>query len=359
MSKHNVLIIGAGLSGLVTAFELAKKGVKAVILEARPEPGGRIRTLRPAPNASIEMGATWLGNQHRNLIQLLRELHINITEQHMGRKAFYEPMSVSPPQLVDLPPNPDPSYRISGGTDQVINALVNRLSPEQLHVNQVVTAISQSHDGIQVEMTSATFEPDVVISTLPPKLLVDSIAFSPALPDEFLSIASQTHTWMGESIKVAVRFDEPFWRQPDSSGTIFSNVGPVTEMYDHSSDAGYALMGFMNSAYHAVSQEERKELVLQQLRRIYGPKVDEYRAYHDVAWSKEPFTYRTYRQPAIPHQHNGHPIFRQPLFGGKFILSGSETARMHPGYMDGAVDSARRAADGALAALREKNGEYE
>ena len=215
-----------------------------------------------------------------------------------------------------------PVTAFPGGTDQVINALVNRLSPEQLHVNQVVTAISQSHDGIQVEMTSATFEADVVISTLPPKLLVDSIAFSPALPDEFLSIASQTHTWMGESIKVAVRFDEPFWRQPDSSGTIFSNVGPVTEMYDHSSDAGYALMGFMNSAYHAVSQEERKELVLQQLRRIYGPKVDEYRAYHDVAWSKEPFTYRTYRQPAIPHQHNGHPIFRQPLF-----LAGSSSCR--------------------------------
>ena len=108
-------------------------------------------------------------------------------------------------------------------------------------------------------------------------------------------------------------------------------------------------------------KKKRKELVLQQLRRIYGPKVDEYRAYHDVAWSKEPFTVtgrivsRQFRINITVTRY-----FRQPLFGGKFILSGSETARMHPGYMDGAVDSARRAADGALAALREKkNGEYE
>ena len=45
----------------------------------------------------------WVTNIE-NLIQLLRELHINITEQHMGRKAFYEP-SVGVAAAAGRPPS--------------------------------------------------------------------------------------------------------------------------------------------------------------------------------------------------------------------------------------------------------------
>lgn len=39
---------------------------------------------------------------------------------------------------------------------------------------------------------------------------------------------------MGESIKVGLTYTTPFWREK-SSETIFSNVGPIPEIYDHSS----------------------------------------------------------------------------------------------------------------------------
>jgi len=42
----------------------------------------------------------------------------------------------------------------------------------------------------------------------------------------------------------------------------------------------------------------------------------------------------------MPHQNNGHPLFRTPLMNGRLIIAGSETAANFPGYMDGAVQSA-------------------
>ena len=69
------------------------------------------------------MGATWLGKKHTHLNELLRELNIGIFEQVLGNTAIYEPISSSFPQIVTLPPNTDPSYRIKGGSTRLIESL--------------------------------------------------------------------------------------------------------------------------------------------------------------------------------------------------------------------------------------------
>jgi len=53
----------------------------------------------------LEMGATWLGEKHTALIDLLNKLKIEIFEQKLGETAIYESISTSPPQLVKLGPN--------------------------------------------------------------------------------------------------------------------------------------------------------------------------------------------------------------------------------------------------------------
>lgn len=342
MSKPDILVIGAGLSGLLAAYLLRKEGFAPKILEARNRAGGRIYTFRSENEPSIEMGATWLGNQHHHLLDLLDELDIGISEQFMGNKGFYEPMSVSPPQLVELPPIRDPSYRIEGGTDSVIQALVDHLGRDQILHNQVVNSIRKTDAALEIHTETDSFKADFIISTLPPKLLVDRIHFSPSLPDELTGIAAQTHTWMAESIKVALTFDEPFWRNPELSGTIFSSVGPVNEMYDHSGNNQYALKGFMNSAYQTVSRERRKELVTEQLRRFYGDRADRYLTYQECVWGHDPFTFSPYEQSVLPHQNNGHSIYQESYLENRLFIAGAETATEFSGYMDGAVESAYR-----------------
>ena len=46
MVERSVLVFGAGMSGLVTAYEFAKRGVPVRVLERLPIPGGLARTLR-------------------------------------------------------------------------------------------------------------------------------------------------------------------------------------------------------------------------------------------------------------------------------------------------------------------------
>lgn len=342
MKQTEIIIIGAGLTGLTLAYLLQKQGVYPLLLEARDRPGGRIHTLYHADEAPLEMGATWLGKKHKHLVRLLEELELPIFPQILGNQGIYEPISTSPPQIVQLPPNDEPSYRIAGGTVALIRALLETIREEQLQYNQLVRTIRRDDGGLIVETDDTTYRALKVVTTLPPHLLFSTINITPALLPQLRETAAKTHTWMGESIKVALTYPTPFWRQTNRSGTIFSNVGPIPEMYDHADadDRHFALKGFFNSAYHHTTTEHRLELIMQQLGRYFGDDARQFSRYEERVWRNDPLTFREYDAPVLPHQHNGHALFRQPQWDGSLLIAGSETAAAFPGYMDGAVHSA-------------------
>ena len=47
--RKKVIVIGAGMAGLVSAFELARQGHEPLVLEAQNRVGGRVLTLRDFP----------------------------------------------------------------------------------------------------------------------------------------------------------------------------------------------------------------------------------------------------------------------------------------------------------------------
>lgn len=341
IKQSNIIILGAGLSGLTTAYILHKQGIKATLLEARNRIGGRIHTLNKENNAPLELGATWLGKKHLHLNNLLVELGIDIFPQELGKKAIYEPISTSPPQLVHLPPNEDPSYRIANGSSQLIDALASNLDEGQIKLNENVLALNKSKNGFNISTNNNNYFADIIISTIPPNLLVKSISFSPTLPSDILDLCQQTHTWMGESIKICLTYAKPFWRK-SSSATVFSNVGPISELYDHSdiTNNKFALKGFMNGGLHGATEEERKKFTLNQLSKYFGKDALNPTSYNDCAWKNEKFTFCNYDGYVLPHQNNGHEKYQSTHFDDNFFISGSETAPSFPGYMDGAVESA-------------------
>lgn len=61
----SVVVVGAGMAGLGAATELARRGAKVVVLEARDRVGGRVRTDR-SWGVPVELGASWLEGVGRN-----------------------------------------------------------------------------------------------------------------------------------------------------------------------------------------------------------------------------------------------------------------------------------------------------
>lgn len=335
-----IIIVGGGLSGLLTGYLLKKEGIPFKILDARNRFGGRINTIYRENEAPIEMGATWFTNQHVNLIALLEELGIERFEQFMDTEVFYQPNPNLPAQILEIPEN-EPSYRTSGGTSTLINTLLEKLNSDDLLLNQTVSKITFTENLVSVKAENI-FEGDYVVLALPPKLWANRIDFQPEISEDLKEIALQTHTWMEDSIKVALTFAKPFWMEEQIPRTLFSNLGPVVEFYDQSDseNSKYALCGFINSDFKKLSKSERKQIIINQLKNIFGNSVTEFLTYEERVWSEEVATFQESHSPIYPHQNNGHPIFRT-YFEERLIISGSETSSQFPGYMEGAVLSAK------------------
>lgn len=344
MSKDKVIIIGAGLCGLYTAFLLQQKGFEVLVLEANDRIGGRIKTVTASTGVTIEMGATWFGNQHRNLLALVHEFNIPYFRQHTQGISLFETMSFVPPQKFEISEAEEPSFRIEGGTKVLIQQLISKVSIEHIKTQTKVTSIKERGNQLVVTDTNGnSYSADKVISTVPPNLGINTITFEPNLPDNLVQVAHKTHTWMGESIKFAVAYTTPFWREQNYSGTLFSQASIIQEMYDHTSfnHSGFALKGFLNAGTSVLSREERQQKVITQLTTFFGPEAVNYVSYHEKVWREESLTFHPYDQLVLAHQNNGHMVFQKPLLNGKLYLSGSETALQNPGYMDGAVAAAK------------------
>ena len=112
------------------------------------------------------------------------------------------------------------------------------------------------------------WEAPLVISTLPPRLLNQSIRFSPPLSQESASALSHIPTWMGGSAKAVILYEEAFWRESGLSGFCFSNHGILGEVHDASQENHPALFGFFH-AHRSVHNTEAA--VIDQLIRLFGP----------------------------------------------------------------------------------------
>ena len=77
MVTTDILVIGAGATGLMAAKELCEAGRKVIILEARDRTGGRIYTLKdPAFDLPVELGAEFVHGDLELTLKLLRKAGI-------------------------------------------------------------------------------------------------------------------------------------------------------------------------------------------------------------------------------------------------------------------------------------------
>lgn len=340
MSKH-IVIVGGGLSGLSLAYYLRNYNFNLTVLEASDRLGGRIQTVKGQLDTPLELGATWLSDQHPELITLLDELGIKKYPQFSGGISLFQTKSFEPAQQFYVHESEQPSYRIAGGTQALIKALEEQLSDATLLLNQKVTSLKEEPDYLSV-ITERGIEikADKVVLCLPPQL-ASGIHYSPSLPLSIAELLPTVQTWMAGALKFVVEYKEAFWRKNGYSGMLYSHAGLIVEMYDHTNfqENKFGFTGFLNGSASMYDQTVRKELVLNQLVSLFGEAAGDATDYRDKIWTDQ-FISSGSQIITRPHQNNGHPYLHKSYMNGKLHFCGTETSVSHGGYMEGAVTAA-------------------
>jgi monoamine oxidase len=78
--KIKVVVVGAGLAGLTTAYRLQQKGMEVDVYEVRNRVGGRILTAK-IENDVVELGGQNItdGGKAENILRLIEELQLELT----------------------------------------------------------------------------------------------------------------------------------------------------------------------------------------------------------------------------------------------------------------------------------------
>ena len=181
-----VLILGAGMAGLVAAYELSRSGHDVTVLEARTRPGGRVHTLHEPFSDGLfaEEGAARIPENHDLTLKYVKEFalplepfypsRLNAVRFDQGRReevpidGFTDAMTRN--YGGELGGSPERWQKIVGGTDLLPKAFAQRLG-EKIHYGSAVVRIEQDANQARVVFLKAgqrqTLAADRVLCTIP------------------------------------------------------------------------------------------------------------------------------------------------------------------------------------------------
>jgi len=324
--KQNIIIIGAGLSGLYLAYRL-QETYNITILESRSRLGGRIHSID-----GHDMGPSWVWQHHTHILSLLQELDLKVFTQYTKGDALYD----APNALERFSPPPSaPSRRVEGTLTQLIQTLQNKLNDTNIVLSEEVLSVTENETAVEVKSKTQNYEAHHVISTLPPRLAA-KLAYVPSLPNDLLAKLQNTQTWMGNSAKCVIEFEDSFWRKETLSGFVFSHLGPLGEIHDASTSDKAALFGFLQT--NAPMQHFKYD-VKAQMYRLFGSAASKITAIHLLDWRKEPFTAsKEDSQPLSTHPSYG---IDTSTYSKRILFSSTEFSHEEGGYLEGAIIRAK------------------
>lgn len=76
--RCDVVVIGAGASGLAAGRRLLREGADVLLLEARDRVGGRTFSQLITPSVTVDMGAQWVAPSQKRVLALAEELGLHV-----------------------------------------------------------------------------------------------------------------------------------------------------------------------------------------------------------------------------------------------------------------------------------------
>lgn len=369
-SEFDIAVVGAGLSGLTAALNLtdasSESPRRVLVLDGRSRVGGRLHS-----HNGVDLGASWTWTSDSALRGLAQRLGVSWFAQPATGIALHDggPGRVQAMGEGQSPCGPGGS-RLEGSTTALIDGLVSTLESRgvEVRVNATVHRVTQTEvDGrwrADVELSDgAVVTAKAVVLAAPPRVLAEKITFEPALPPKQAAAMASTPTWMEETGKIIFFYQAAFWDTASLSGTVFSDSGPMQQIWDASdrSTGTHALAGFIFPPETADAKlGDGGELVAtgdhimeslaatpllkraqHQLVRVFGPTAGEPTSVTVKSWLQDDFT-TAKRGPVGRRVSFGSAILSSPHHA--VFFAGTETEQEH-GHMEGAVTGGVRVAE--------------
>ena len=353
---RKVLILGAGMAGLVAAHELTKLGHDVTILEARTRPGGRVHTLREPFSDGLfaEEGAARIPENHDLTHKYVKEFALPLepfypSQLHAlrfdrgGREevpidGFTDAMTRNYSE--ELGGNPERWTKIKGGTDILPRAFAARLG-NKIRYGSPVVRIEQNEKQAHVVFQNAgkqqTMTADNVLCTIPFSVLRN--VELPALSSRKREIIKNTsydavarvylqtrnRVWEEKGLNGfafaagAVEIWQPTWNQPGPRGILMTYARP-----------GEA------ERITKLKQDERIATTLKQLDEMFGGLRESFERGATKCWTEDEWSRGAWA--FVGFSNFGAAIAPE----GRIHFAGEHLSEW-PSWMQGALSSGLRA----------------
>jgi monoamine oxidase len=401
-----LLVIGAGLSGLVAAREAQAAGHEVVLLEARDRVGGRVFSIRDglSDGQYADVGAEMIYHGQENIARLCEEVGLELTtELSLGtevpnvvfggrrlspdasaeivgelreaigrvRPAAYEtvaqwlrrarvsdsaelllvaiaqgtpasPLRLADAQELNLDLSWGKGYRKISGGNDQLPRELAR--GLDVRLGQVARLVGWEDGGVTVETERETFSGDRVLVTVPGPL-VSELGFSPTLPPEKVRALLQLR--YGNGTRLVAQYAEREEVRAAIASGCFTDRMPGYVMEQTARQPGDAIIISGLAAGDVEPALQTEEQILDSFDKTLSGVVGRplRRTFGYVKnWTKDPFSRAVVRAPLGDQRQTVLPLIAAPL-GGRVFFAGEHTDdRVGPGGMEGAIKSAYRVA---------------
>lgn len=402
----DVVVVGAGFSGLSAAAALVSAGWSVTVLEARGRVGGRVESMVDGLGRRVDSGGQYLADEMyairalaerfgaslvrnespgdsitlptechddwdpaEHLYEGLRDLdhvHPNVTfaswveglEASECTKAAIR--STTDGQMCldhrllglahvahQLRRTPPLAAELQYSVEGTMHALAEQLAAslgDCVRLGAVVHRINRHPGGAAVHIDGDVVRCRHVVMAVPPTAAA-RLVFDPPLPDRLTAALASFRA--GDVTKILVRYAQPFWHTRGLDGTVRFNDPCGLYVSDASASDAHALVMFVGgplaAAWRELGEEGRQQLAVQHLVQAFGEDAAQPIDVLVRDWPPDEWGGGGYCQFVTGL---GEPVQIDALISGSdgVQFASTELAELFPGYIEGAVHAGRGAA---------------
>jgi monoamine oxidase len=410
----DVVIVGAGFTGLAAATALRDAGYTSVVLEARDRVGGKVESSVDGLGRRFDSGGQFVADEMLAIRSLVEASGAHLVRNQAVGDALTVPAAwhddwdegeAAYESMRDLRDVPDDRWfhewigalRVTDGAkaalasaatgqmcmdhrllglahaadqlrrtpplteelqysvDRTMHSVAEFLAASlDVRVAQAVRSVHVGEAGVEVRTAQGSVHGRHVVVAVPPSV-VQGIEFDPPLPDAVADAAAAFGT--ADVTKILLRYDERFWHTQGRNGTIRFCEPAGLYAADASVGDAHALVLFVGgplaAAWRALGDDGRLSAALHHLSSVLG---DVAAAPLDVQvrdWPPDEWGGGGYCQFVTGL---GAPTQIEALLGGApgITFAATEYADVFPGYVEGALLAGRRAAADAAQRMTDR-----